>query len=292
MLWNRQLLKKTLVPGWLSAFNFRKIYIPQNTKIWNQQPSIPIRVDSWAQWLRWRFTPRQFHLFSMWCGGKRDFYPIRFLTEMEKQRRRFILGFLRSKTVWNMLKWLWKRFHQGHFPTWTEHLFVIFVCIDFKDINKWQIPVHVLEMTRFAYIIFPVRTNKCTWRALETWKLKRYEDIDIEVSGNDWEKNLPIYFFEWRQYRKLIPKCLETVWWIATTLVYDQAERLLDSEFPCVGKLNKMREGTGEIPEVLNIWIWMRGEKNWNDCWRCTKLIPNMNLYLLRLEIWLYSWGW
>lgn len=160
---------------------------------------------------------------------------------------------------------------------------------------------------------FPAwQTVKCKW----TWndKIHLYhisctnKQMRLEGVGNlkiekiwryrhrgfwKWLRKEPSNLFFWMAtIKELIPKCLETVWWIATTLVYDQAERLLDSEFPCVGKLNKMREGTGEIPEVLNIWIWMRGEKNWNDCWRCTKLILNMNLYLLRLEIWLYSWGW
>ena len=37
----------------------------------------------------------------------------------------------------------------------------------------------------------------------------------------------------------------------------DQAERLLDSEFPCVG-VSHHGEGKGEIAAVLSIWIWIR----------------------------------
>lgn len=154
---------------------------------------------------------------------------------------------------------------------------------------------------------FPAwQTVKCKW----TWndKIRLYhisctnKQMHLEGVGNfktekiwryrhrgfwKWLRKEPSNLFFWMAtIKELIPKCLETVWWIATTLVYDQAERLLDSEFPCVGGLKKMRRAQVRSLKFSTFGFGWGGKKTLKWSLTVNETHPQHDSWnLLRLEI-------
>ena len=228
---------------------------------------------------RWRFTPRELHLFSMWCGGSELDRSIRDRNRLNRNRETtdmffvfFSSGCLGVQTIWKVLKWLWKGFWSGTFSyIWTESLLFNFMCVDFSCSASQKVNGKLQVNLKWHAPGGP-------WK-LENWKIWRYR------SFRKWLRTVYNFIFFWMVTKKgsdpkMFGNCMmddqsrHTRDSSLLLVTGDQAERLLDSEFPCVG-VSHHGEGKGEIAAVLSIWIWMRWKK-WNDRWRCAKLFPNM----------------